>query len=120
MDSSPAGSAHQEPLPQFVAVLERKLGSARVECPAADAGDDGGVLAGLRRAGDRTGETRTDDALEDPRLADAIWPLACMAASRAVTPEPVGERSTSASANTQTFLVGRSEKLSSPSVRIEP
>ena len=38
----------------------------------------------------------------------AIWPRACMAASRAVTPDPVGERSTSASANTQTLRVGAS------------
>jgi hypothetical protein len=43
-----------------------------------------------------------------------------MAANRAVTPEPVGERSTSASAKTQTFLVARPPEPSPPSVRIVP
>jgi hypothetical protein len=37
-----------------------------------------------------------------------------------VTPEPVGERSTSASAKTQTFFVGSLEKASFPSVRMVP
>src|SRR5215218_3417621 len=31
-------SPHQESSPQFVAVLERKLGAAGIECTAADAG----------------------------------------------------------------------------------
>jgi hypothetical protein len=43
-----------------------------------------------------------------------------MAASLAVTPEPVGDRSTSASAKTQMLRVGRSGSLSKPSVRIVP
>jgi len=43
-----------------------------------------------------------------------------MAARRAVTPEPVGERSTSASAKTQMFLVARPFAPSPPSVRMVP
>ena len=41
-------------------------------------------------------------------------------ASLAVTPEPVGERSTSASAKTQTLRVGLPGSLSMPSVRMVP
>ena len=48
-----------------------------------------------------------------------ISSLACMAATRAVTPDPVGERSTCASAKTQTLDVGALAP-SPPSVRIEP
>ena len=68
----------------------------------------------------------TEPAKREPAMLSKIrvWPgatlpLACIAASLAVTPEPVGERSTSASANTQTFRVGPSEP-SPPSVRIVP
>ena len=73
---------------------------------AADAGGDGGERRRPSCTRHGAGKARAGDAFEDPRLARQISPLACMAASRAVTPEPVGERSTSASAKTQTFLVG--------------
>ena len=82
--------------------------------------DDYRRQVALRSLGhDHAGHPRAHHALESCAPPRAItWPRACRRAMRAVTPDPVGLRSTCESAKTQ--MLTDVPESSTPSVRMEP